>query len=64
MKIAFFEIGDWEKDYLREELKDFELSFFSDVLSLDNADLAHDADIISIFINSKIDKEILSKLNL
>lgn len=62
MKITFFEIEDWEKEYLKNQLKSFEVSFFSEKLSLDNANLAKDADVISIFINSEINKDILSKL--
>jgi D-lactate dehydrogenase len=61
-KIAFFEIEDWEKDYLKEKLKDQELIFSKDVLDRKTADSAKDAYIISIFIYSRINKKILDRL--
>jgi len=61
MKIAFFEIEDWEKDYLKEKLKKHDLFFSEDVLDNKKINLVKDADIISIFIYSKIDKKILDK---
>jgi len=62
MKIAFFEIEDWEKEYLRIKIKNQKLIFLKEVLDEKTTDLVKDADIISIFIYSKINKEILNKL--
>ena len=61
-KIAFFEIEEWEKPYLKEKLKGHKLYFFDDVLNENNVNKAKDLDIISIFIYSKVNKKILSKL--
>ena len=61
-KIAFFEIENWEKDYLSKQLSGFELSFFSEHLELENADLAKDCGIISVFTVSQVKKEVLEKL--
>jgi D-lactate dehydrogenase len=61
-KIAFFEIEGWEKEYLIEKLNGFELSFFSEPISENNADLVKDCQIISPFIYSKIFKELFLKL--
>ena len=61
-KIAFFEIEEWEKPYLKEKLKGHKLYFFDDVLNENNVNKAKDLDIISIFIYSKINKKILDKL--
>ena len=58
IKIAFFEIQDWEKEYLARQLKDVEVSFFAEKLSLENVDLAKDANIISVFIYSQITRKI------
>ena len=62
IKIAFFEIQDWEKEYLQNQLKNVEVSFFTEKLSLENIDMAKDANIISVFIDSQITGEILEKL--
>jgi D-lactate dehydrogenase len=62
MKIAFFETEDWQKDYLKGKLAQGELFFFSEPLSLENIDSAKDCQIISPFIYSEINKDILQKL--
>lgn len=62
MKIAFFEIKDWEKKYLKDKLKKHSLVFYSEPLSLENIAKAKDFEIISVFIYSKIDSQIIKKL--
>ena len=62
MKIAFFEIEDWEKKYLIEKLKNYELIFSKDVLNKKTLKLAESADIISVFIYSNVSRDILLKL--
>lgn len=64
MKIAFFEeTKDWERDYLKNELKGFELYFFDERLELDNINLAKGFKIISVFIDSQINQDVISRLN-
>jgi len=62
MNIVFFEIENWEKEYLSQRMKNHQLIFFDKPLTIDNVNQAQDAEIISIFIYSKIDKAILEKL--
>ena len=62
MKIAFFEIQNWERDILSKVLRGQELMFFTTPLNEFNIDKIREADAISIFIYSKIDKKILDKL--
>ena len=62
MKIAFFEIKGWEKRFLKRKLKEHTLEFFSDPLTLDNIKRAKNFEILSVFIYSKINKEILQNL--
>jgi D-lactate dehydrogenase len=63
MKIAFFEINEeWEKEYLKRNLRNYTISFFEDELNKSNVEKVKDFDIISIFIYSKIDKDLISKL--
>ena len=62
MKLAFFEIEDWEKDYVGKKLADFKVHYFSKPLSQENISLVKDVDIISGFVDSPINKEILDGL--
>ncbi len=62
MKIAFFEIEGWEKKYLKNKLKTHTLEFFKEPLNKDNAQKIKNFDIISVFIYSKINKQIIKKL--
>ncbi|MFW6014717.1 MAG: hydroxyacid dehydrogenase [Nanoarchaeota archaeon] len=59
MKIAFYEINDWEKERIQKELAGHELFFFSETLN--NENMQTDADIVSVFIYSDFTKEILKK---
>jgi len=61
MKIGFFELENWEKEYLVEELKGHELKFFEGELTEEDVEGAKDLDIISVFIYSKINKKVLNK---
>lgn len=66
MNILFFEVSDYEKTQLEELFKgigeNINLSFYEEKLNLNNVDKAKDADIVSVFINSEINKEIIDKL--
>jgi D-lactate dehydrogenase len=62
MKIAFFEIEDWEKVYIEKELKGHEVTFFSEPLTEESIEDAKGFDIISIFVCSVINKEAVDKL--
>lgn len=63
MKIAFFEIlAESEKVTLTELLPGNELVFYPEKLTAQNAELAKDSDVISVFINSQINKELLDLL--
>jgi len=62
MKIAFFEIKKHEEDYIKSKLKNHTLIFNENHLNNLNIEKVKDFDIICLFINSKIDSEILNKL--
>jgi len=63
VKIAFFEIEGWEKPYLEKELKEHELFFEGDILTR-HYDLSKikGVDIVSTFIYSRVDKEVINQL--
>lgn len=62
MKIVFFELENWEQKFFEEELKDHEVTFFEEKLTGENINLAKEADVISIFIYSNLNKNILEAL--
>ena len=62
MRIAFFEIQGWEKPILKRMLKKHSLTFFKDPLKLENIEKAKNAEVISVFIYSKLDKKTIDKL--
>jgi D-lactate dehydrogenase len=63
MKIGFFEIKEWEKEYLNEAFKEDELQFFENPINEENCHEYKDFDIIAIFIYSKITKNVFDNLH-
>jgi D-lactate dehydrogenase len=61
-KIAFFEIENWEKDYIKKALGRHKLYFFNEKLTEKNAAKVKDIDVLAVFIYSKVDKNIIDKL--
>lgn len=61
-KIAFLEIKDWEADYVRQQLREYDV-FVSDK-TIDKVDLKalSDVDVLSVFIYSPVNRKILSAL--
>jgi len=62
MKIAFFELEGWEKEKIEKELIGHNLILLTEKLDLDNVEKYKDTEILSIFISSELNKEILDKL--
>jgi D-lactate dehydrogenase len=62
MKIAFFEVEDWEEEYLKKKLTGHVLQFLNGKLSLENAQQIKDFDAVSVFIYSKIDEQVLKEI--
>ena len=62
MKIVFFDLEDWEIDYLKQKIIGQDIKYFKE--GLKNVPLSEykDADIISVFVFSPITKEILDEL--
>lgn len=63
-KIAFFGVKSWEKKIIEEQLAELDavgVGIFEQELH-QNVELAAKYDIISVFIYSKVDKEVLDKL--
>jgi D-lactate dehydrogenase len=68
MKIAFFEIEPWEIDYIKPKIAGPELFFSAEKLNKDNLDAVlrqaqdRNFDIISVFVGSGVDKEVINAL--
>lgn len=61
-KVVFLEIEKWEEDYLKNSLTGANAIFSEEKLTPDNASKFADASVISTFIYSVINKELLSML--
>ncbi len=62
MKIAFFEIMEDERAFLKKSFPNDELVFFDGVLDEGQVSAVADAEVLSVFIYSKVDKGIIDKL--
>jgi hypothetical protein len=50
MKIAFFEIEEWEIAFLQKKLADHTLDFYKEHIDEKKAEKLKDVDILSVFI--------------
>lgn len=62
MKIAFFGLLEGEKETVKKFLSDSDIVFFDEKLSQENVEKVKDADVISVFINSEIEQNIIDNL--
>ena len=61
-KIAFFEVSQKEKNYLKKKFKkDYEVLIYKEELNSDTVNLIKNTDVVSPFIYSKIDSNVISK---
>jgi len=64
MKIAIFNVHNWEKDYLQSANQDkHELKMFDTYLTIDTVDLAKECDAICIFTEDNASAPILNRLH-
>jgi len=62
MRVAFFEMKNWEKNYFKKKLKGHMLKFFAEKLNLENVNEIKDFDAVSVFVYSKVDVQIIAAL--
>lgn len=62
MTLAFFEIEDWEKPYVKKKFAEHELLFFSDHLTEADIPKLQNVEVLSVFIYSPLTAAILKKL--
>ncbi|MFA5930102.1 MAG: NAD(P)-dependent oxidoreductase [Candidatus Micrarchaeia archaeon] len=61
-KLAFFELEKWEQEYFTKRLKGHELVFIDGALSQEKLAKASGADVLSVFIYSKVGAQELAAL--
>lgn len=62
MHVTFFEIEDWERNYLQNAIVGNTLSFSKEPLSVVNLSLFIDTQVLSTFIYSRLTEDFLSQL--
>lgn len=62
MRVAFFEIKDWEREYLEQRLPAASAVFDSGVLDAGKLPQIHDAECVSVFIYSRVTEKFLEGL--
>jgi D-lactate dehydrogenase len=62
MRTLIFETEQWEKEHFQKYMKGYNMSCFDDTLTIDNAGKAAGAEVIAVFIHSKMDEKMLAKL--
>jgi len=60
-KIVSFYNEEWERKYLEEKLPDFDIKFYDGSLDEDDTIADDDAEILSIFVKSKVNAPVLDK---
>jgi D-lactate dehydrogenase len=62
MKVAFFEVEEWEKAYLKDKLPGHDVVFYIEPLTKKNASEVKDIDALSVFIYSSLKDDVLDQL--
>ena len=62
MRIAFFEVHDWEIPPLREKLREHQISFHEGKVNEADLQALQDVEVLSVFIYSKVDAHVVESL--
>lgn len=62
MRIAFYEIEEWENAFLQKELSEHTLSFSTQLLDAEEVKKLADVEVLSVFIYSMLSADILEKM--
>ncbi|MFA6416277.1 MAG: hydroxyacid dehydrogenase [Candidatus Paceibacterota bacterium] len=63
MRIGFFELENWEKEYLGDKISSLgEVEMVDGILSAEHLSTATDYEVVSVFVNSVIDARVLDHL--
>ncbi len=62
MKACIFEVDPWERGFLEMLARQHDVEFFSEKLDEDRAERAADAEVVSTFIYSRLNRDLLERL--
>lgn len=62
MKVYFFNVEEWEKDFITSHFSDLDPVLVHESITEENANQYQDAEVISTFLGSKFTPEVLEKL--
>lgn len=62
MKIVFFDLEQWEIDYLKERITDHKVKYFKQGIKDLDPEYYKDAEVLGVFVFSPVNKEVLDKL--
>ena len=62
MKVAFFSVQAYDREYFNRFNPGHNLSFFETRLTVQTAGLATDADVVCVFVNDQLDEAVIGKL--
>jgi D-lactate dehydrogenase len=62
MRIAFFEVEDWEREVFTRELAGHDLAFFREPLEAGLVGQAAGAEVVSVFIHSRVSRGVIEAL--
>ena len=63
MRIAVFELEDWERDFFQELAREHDIQLAGGPLTANNAAQYADAEVVSTFIYSDLSRDVLEKLD-
>lgn len=62
MKFVFFEVKDWQKEAIQQAFPQEDLVFFAEPLSSANVTSAQGAQVLGVFVQSRVTKEVIDQL--
>ncbi|MFB6145678.1 MAG: NAD(P)-dependent oxidoreductase [Candidatus Nanohaloarchaea archaeon] len=63
MDVAWFDAEQWEKDYLAGKDISFNIDFYDEPLTSDNAEKADGYDAVTVFVTSEVDEAVIEELD-
>lgn len=63
MRVAWFDVEEWEREYLEKKETEFDIEFFEKPLNSSTVEKAEGFDAVAVFVSSKVDQEVLEKLD-
>ena len=62
MKIVIFEVPKLKQSIFLQSFSNADISFYEEKLNENNVNLAKDADIVSVFVDSDLNKNVINKI--